>query len=175
MNAEDTVRYLYEVYSYRRGGALDHLFFVIGNGYEWQRGELVSGDLRAELIPQYAEEHRREVTDDMRRMWEAFDARMGDKLGCIVKPMEERIKEYWRDKLIARDLPVESDYRIYPLCKYSRIMNVPDDVTDDWLALAMEAIDWALGLDATEHNATQHEILRGVRDTLIARFGRRAQ
>jgi hypothetical protein len=48
-------------------------------------------------------------------------------------------------------------------------------VTDDWLALAMEAIGWALGLDATEHNATQHEILRGVRDTLIARFGRRAQ
>ncbi len=36
---------------------------------------------------------------------------------------------------------------IYPICKYAKICNVPDDVRPDWLDACFEALEMAIGMD----------------------------
>lgn len=124
MRAEDTLQYMADFYPKlfpTRKHALDQLFCVVGNGYDWVNGELVDDDNKYE------------------------------KRYKLIKPIEKaefRNEEYWLNmNKFCRELyentnnriPYEYDFEWYPLSKtYSYLFNYPDDIKDDWRALLEE-------------------------------------
>ncbi len=93
---------------------LEHLFFVNGNGYEWNDGCLIDPYPEPSLVAQ---------------------------LGL----------EFVAD---AREVP----HRIYRICKYAKILSLPDDIQPDWLAAAERAIDWAEGPECLLTDDDRHHL-----------------
>jgi hypothetical protein len=134
-----------------RTDALHYLLCVLGNGYEWKHGELVSKS--AEALPSWNEEAEREraeksITDMLNNYNNheyAETVRESLKLG-----LEKEIEESKRilanlDAIISQDYVPEqeqdsTDYAltIYPQSESCALMTVPDDVTDDWRAACDE-------------------------------------
>lgn len=109
-----------------RSQVLDHLFFTIGNGYEWINGELVNPfPYKTEFEPHYsltnAIERGTVDASDLRRSMESdFEDR------CISEESVERSKRY-------------GVFSPYPESDLSRINNLPDNITPEWAAAAREA------------------------------------
>lgn len=150
MKPERTLQKMYDEYPKLfpvRQQALDHLFCVIGNGYSWYKGEVVSDnelfiwdnkleryiidpdykiDEEPDIIstpPKTEEEYKEE-----KKKWRMLLA----KLRHCHNP-ETSIEEHYKD--------LEHDFRKwYPsLSKdYSLIYTVPDDVTPEWKTLVEE-------------------------------------
>lgn len=105
MRAEDTLQYLFDFYGRifpTRRHALNQLFCVIGNGYDWIDGQLAYYD-----------------ASDYHSRWE------------LKEPIERAIEP-------VGEIPSWMKFEWYPLCEYSKINNIPNNITDDWLALANE-------------------------------------
>lgn len=125
MRAEDTLQYMADFYPDifpTRKHALDHLFCVIGNGYDWINGELVDDD-------------------------NEYEKRY--KLIKPIKRAEFRHEENWyymskfytELKNIDEDcqIPMQYDFKWYPLSKgFSALYTYPDDIKPDWKALIEE-------------------------------------
>lgn len=124
MRAEDTLQYMTDFYPKlfpTRKHALNQLFCVIGNGYDWVNGELVDDDNR--YVKRY-------------------------KLRRPIKKAEFRYEQDWLRfnkfyKKLYEDtnerIPFEYNFEWYPLSKnYSYLFNYPDDIKDDWKALLEE-------------------------------------
>ena len=124
MRAEDTLQYMADFYPQlipTRKHALNDLFCVIGNGYDWVNGELVNDDNR--YVKRY-------------------------KLRNPIKKAEFRYEQDWLRfykfyKKLYEDtnekIPFEYNFEWYPLSKtYSYLFNYPDDIKDDWRALLEE-------------------------------------
>lgn len=125
MRAEDTLQYMADFYPKifpTRKHCLDHLFCVIGNGYEWVNGELVDDDSK-------------------------YEKRY--KLRKPIKNAEFEHEVYWNQmnefykKLYNIDekqkIPMEYNFEWYPLSKkYSKLFTYPEDIKDDWMALLEE-------------------------------------
>ena len=125
MRAKDTLQYMTDFYPTlfpTRKHCLNHLFCVVGNGYEWVNGELVNND------NEYAKRYK------------------------LVKPIEKakfRNESYWNgmnkfyttlynlgDK---QKIPLEYNFTWYPLSKkYFYLYNYPEDIKDDWRTLLKE-------------------------------------
>ena len=125
-----------------RADIIDHLFFVIGNGYSWMDGAIVP------------------TSDEDENDGEGA---CGDGLGRPVAVHPPGSPEYMSDAYLrlpreeqraiddayfyAREaalpigpLPDDGAPRsFYPVCQYSAILCIPDDVRPDWLAVAYEA------------------------------------
>ena len=114
---------------------LSHIFCTNGNGFYWVRGEpvcnpgpgsrpygeIVAGELLGfeKRIAEYEEMGL--PTIDLRR--ELADYRF------VVENIDE----------MAGEMQIRSSSlsgSLYPACDYAKILNIPDDVTDDWLECA---------------------------------------
>ena len=121
MRAEDTLQFMMDFNGnlfWSRQQCLNHLFCTIGNGYEWENGELVEKDYD---------------TEQMLSRWQ------------LIKPVEfaeprqlavelHEIREGMQRRREFKEIP-----KWYPLSKeYSYLYNYPDDIKSDWLALIEE-------------------------------------
>lgn len=118
MRAEDTLQYMADFYPGifpTRKHALNQLFCVIGNGFDWINGELVDNDNKYEkrykLINSIAKaEFPSEETWNQQRKFFAE----------LYEGEENKI-------------PMEYQFEWYPLCKrFSYLYNYPDDIKSDW-------------------------------------------
>jgi hypothetical protein len=112
-----------QLYKYGRASVLDHLFFTIGNGFEWCHGMLVSNGVA-------------------RRLERIAEPKFLDVFPKLTIP--SNAAQYDKLKQLAQSLTIDKHFSIYPLSlEHSRIARIPDNVRPDWLHGAFEAI--ALG------------------------------
>lgn len=160
----------------KREHALEHLYCTIGNGYEWRNGRLVAPhidpyDKEAEAIRRWRSGGTRPVADSfspsLRRMRkERRDFQKSMSLLTESAPQQapkkepskesseveadplaqlrEHVNNYEKEREAYYSQPLSS---CYPLCEYSRMACVPDDVKLDFLAGAREMIEIVLGFD----------------------------
>lgn len=134
MKPERTLQRLYDEYPrlfQSRQRALNHLFCVIGNGYEWVNGELVYEDdvtydeNDSDIISkspmtdeEYEIEHQKWIEKTV-------------EFKCSINPTITREE--------ALKVTLENWHKWYPISKeFSHICNLPDDITPEWKALAEE-------------------------------------
>lgn len=182
MNVKDTFWQCFNLYPslfQTRADVINQLFFVIGNGYHWQNGELIDGEPRKTLEEITEERIAREVQDISRvRLAQSAARIFGDPIPTEAEALEEQLNEEFAYKIG----PVRGSPRdYYPVCEYSKLCNVPDDVRPDWLRLAREA---ARMLIRAEHRPSHYDpqcnrrnakIGRKVLAELEQRFPRRAR
>ena len=118
----------------RADQVLNHLFAVIGNGYQWHKGQLVD-------IPR-----RNAPTDGVFITWEQEITNLQEYYKTLSKEglkLHRRMftKTYAKKHLITdRICPLS----VYPISQYSQMNTVPDDVTPDYLAGAYWLINYIL-------------------------------
>lgn len=124
----------------------DHIFLVIGNGYEWKNGQCVcsggEGPSTPEraiyvLLEKFFTDHFGKYLKDLPKKW---DRRLRDKvvkryIGYVKQTME------WEKRMNDLTVPqfmsgMKSEFEFYPLSEYSLICNLPDDIKPDWLEAA---------------------------------------
>lgn len=123
-----------------RADVVNQLYFVIGNGYKWLRGAIVSSSPESRI----EEWKRREDKTDpdiikRNKLFQKIidEPGISDKLKDSARRI---IGIYKEDENIQRPLLDPGGPRsFYPVCKYSKVVNVPDNVRPDWLALSFEA------------------------------------
>ena len=136
MTVETTLQNMFDEYPdlfSTRADCLDHLFCTIGDGYEWVHGQLVEYGTYG-------------------------DADESDYLNPPTKracQSEENIAKRRKEDKELHDLQRENDledglpdigpydpdkHHWYPLSKHSHIMNLPDDIRDDWREAANECL-----------------------------------
>lgn len=127
-------------YKYSRQKVLNHLFFVNGNGFMWLHGVLCP-TTSGEQLPRLT---NREIPKDYfeKPIWskEEDDPPFFRKLR-----LEERIPYK------SREVCSKHAITIYPICKYAKICNIPDDIRIDFHAGALEAISFALDFFEDPH------------------------
>lgn len=125
MRAEDTLQYMADFYSDifpTRKHCLDFLFCVVGNGYEWVNGELISEDDKYEK--RYKLRHPIEKAEFKK---EAEWVHM-NKLYAHIKELDNTF-----------NIPLQYRFSWYPLSKkYSALFTAPEDIKEDWKILLEE-------------------------------------
>ena len=126
---------------------LEHFFFTNGNGLDWKDGELTDNMTNAQRLKQKKES-------------DAFRLSIGSKVCDSIKEIHEDELQYRKDciDLYAKMSNINNhsccwfylpDFsigkRIYPICQYACVMNLPDDIKLDWLAAAKKAVELAFG------------------------------
>jgi hypothetical protein len=134
-----------------RTDSLHYLLCVIGNGYGWLNGELVRGDTRP--LPSWTEEGERaraekNITEmlgryDNHEYAEAVRAALETGLEEEIiasKAVLDNLDIIVSQKYVRSQEQDATDYAldIYPQSGYAALMNIPDDVTDDWRAACDE-------------------------------------
>lgn len=135
----------------------DHLFCTIGNGYEWENGQLVDGKDKAITIEEAVVKQIQDLIDDpIERftVFEDFDFGTAKKIlnahyKRIIKYVkmifdtDNRMKDFSFDVIDEEFISKVFDdkCKLYPLSKYSHICNIPDDVQYDWLMAAKKMYD----------------------------------
>ena len=134
MQLETTIQQMFDSYPSlyaTRQECYNHLFCVIGNGYDWLHGQLVPSEDAcsddpnvafmhdsdyARVVPRamQSEENVRKKRDDDRNMWNALRWSKLEDEG-------EDIGEY------------PEDVEWYPVSqRYSYVLNFPEDIKPDW-------------------------------------------
>lgn len=109
-----------DIFPYRIS-VLDHLFCVIGNGYEWLDGALISALQEKPLSQETKDRLRDNSLEQLTKRLEATGIEIPDSL---------RVKPPTPD--------TGGPYNFYQICGYSRICRIPADVRPEWLDLAKE-------------------------------------
>jgi hypothetical protein len=184
----------YPTISQTREVVLNHLFFTIGNGYEWVDGELVGDDhefVGVDPVEHQVEWARKFARDQSIKDVDDYVMRRLAQVLPIIETAEERVATRWYPHEFEypfeeETFPYNSSF-IYPICEYSRVHTVPNDVQDDWLLGAVEAINMVAHLapmevmrDVWSHDAEEsaRQLERNLSEAkkakanLIERFGR---
>lgn len=140
---------------------LDHLFCVIGNGYDWKNGQLV--------IPKYVRDEEKlskkkrpvenRLIDGEQMIQQMLDCQPGkwvttknfiDKEYSLNSFTQGLLIEFFRRERALRNIDkictpgfhewVPTEYRFYPICGYSKFLNLPKDIKPDWLEGAKETL-----------------------------------
>lgn len=120
MKLEHTIQHAFDYYPalfQKRQQVLDHLFCVIGNGYEWQDGELILNPLCLDTpnkIPHWKPilDNNKKAIQRKKDPYEDLNKLKAELYG------KKYLKPHW-----------------YPIVKnYSYICNYPADIKADWLA-----------------------------------------
>ncbi len=145
----------------------DHLFLTNGNGYDWENGELIEKynknlniiSIEDAIDNLFNNENRIDLTTD-RMFFYIGVLNKGEKV--VKESLQYDLKRYAQDvktiinaeKLVNQSLfeiePIisldglKSECFLYPLCEYSDIMNIPDDIQPDWLDGIKELMDYLL-------------------------------
>ena len=170
MNLKDNVINSMREYPSISGNKLDvydHLFLTIGNGYYWVNGELIDPyNKRLNILSiedgidnLFNNESRIDLTTD-RMFFYIGELNKGEKV--VKESLQYDLKRYAQDvktiinaeKLVNQNLfeiePIisldglEPKCTLYPLSKYSAIMNIPDDIKPDWLNGIKELLEYLL-------------------------------
>lgn len=143
MDVDHTVRediWNYPMLFKSRSDVLHHLFYVIGNGYEWFNGELVDKfpDLQKNDDHCINNDENHPLLGDIHRQWNQ-EARL------IRSEIDERVK------LLA---PLSGSGNRYPASDVAFIHHLPDDIKPDWAEAAEQirpiweaAPDWVFPRD----------------------------
>lgn len=183
MNLKNTILYAIRYYQMpTREQILSHLFFTVGNGYSWSKGELKhSGSLfRGDPLKKSREFHERFFSSLLEK--ESFrDQALSmieegiEKDRAIIETAEERVNPGYPH--VYRNLNYEptfwnSDF-ICSIDKYSAINNIPEDVKKNWLLGAFEALELILqtpsGLDVKRYSENLEKASR-IKENLLKRF-----
>ena len=125
MRAEDTLQYMADFYPDifpTRKHCLDHLFCVIGNGYEWVNGELVDDDNK------YVKRYKLRKPIKKAEFWREETWNQTNKFYGDLHNLDEKQK-----------IPMQYNFEWYPLSKkYSALFTYPEDIKDDWKELLEE-------------------------------------
>lgn len=118
-----------------------HLFCVLGNGYEWENGELVSNnDKQLTSINEGIIEYLNYILLDE---WHLNFLKKGFKdnmekyhLKRIIDGVQQimKVEETENDFTIHNTLALKSDdkFEFYPLCSMTTMVTFPDDIKTDW-------------------------------------------
>ena len=114
-----------------RQKALNHLFCVIGNGYEWVNGELVYEDDEPYCENEPDIISKSPMTDEEFEVYHQKWIEETVELKCSINPKVTREE--------ALRVTLENCHKWYPLSKeFSHIYNLPDNIIPEWKALAEE-------------------------------------
>lgn len=170
MKLKDSVINSMREYPSISGNKLDvynHLFLTNGNGYDWVNGELIEKyDKRLNVISieeaidkLFNNESRIDLTTD-RMFFYILELNKGEKV--VKESLQYDLERYARDvkiiinaeKVVNQNLfeiePIISlnglnpECTLYPLSKYSKIMNIPNDIQTDWLDGIKELMNYLL-------------------------------
>lgn len=162
MNLENTIQYMYDNYPslfQERWQALNQLFCVIGNGYEWEGGELVSKEDTKEYAITLDANGKAQPREDMiqaevqryfksimKRNNEQLDKmleRIASKKGKDVADVRDLYQSMYSDdgesvmeqanKAVRGGIFGDRGINFYPLSNYSAIFTYPTDIKADWL------------------------------------------
>lgn len=108
-----------------RVGVLHYLLCVIGNGHYWHNGEVVTDEVSEPWSPERAhawyEGHAINASNSYKSVLAAIRDEEIAVCTEIISQLDERVNEW-------TDLNREP----YPQTDSALLMNMPDDVTDDW-------------------------------------------
>jgi hypothetical protein len=139
MNVQDTLKSSLLTYPSifpNKWSVYHHMFAVNGNGCEWINGELVDSSL--------------DYVGTVKDAIELLYKKEVESINILNTPLNfifERLKE---GTMLALDLEnrmvdfTQTNKELYPLCKYAKILNIPDDIQPDWLEAAKEFYDYLL-------------------------------
>jgi hypothetical protein len=148
----------------------DHLFLTNGNGYDWVNGELIDKynekpniiSIEEAIDKLFNDDYRIELTTD-RMFFYIGELNKDEKV--VKESLQYDLKRYAQnvktiinaEKAVNQSLfeiePIitldglEPEYFLYPLCEYSKIMNIPNDIKSDWLDGIKELMDYLLNSD----------------------------
>ena len=125
MTYRDTVLSLLDYEMENRLTVDDHLFAVIGNGYEWKDGEIVY----------YVPDEYMNQLDSKPKSDEAMKAHYNE------------LYEKYKNKYNDYNPPTGAIYyrfQIYPICEYSLMYETPEDVKPDWKDAILHFINYIL-------------------------------
>jgi hypothetical protein len=131
---------------------LEQLFFVNGNGYEWEDGRLTAGESLAEALvaSRRAKEQSRKMREDTRARFVAFATEKGISLKNAPSMEDDEAADsddpeiqraYWTRRTAEMRKQMKEVETIYPLCIYADILNVPFNARTDWQRAARKALD----------------------------------
>lgn len=145
----------------------DHLFAVCGNGFEWIQGELVEEELSVPLSKIDAMEKcilRSKEIEHIVKLeligWklnnndEDEDSRLVSFAEHMVSDVHKKLKEeceyiksvdssYKKYKHVPH-IYERGDWKIYPICEYSKLVTFPDDIKPDWAKALYKFVCWCL-------------------------------
>jgi hypothetical protein len=145
MTLDETIRdcvHFYPSLFESRISALDHLYCVLGNGYDWQDGVLVERGTYKPFEPMVRLEHQRQAREE-----EFSDALSGVLSDWYVKRAAVIRRVHENEQAIvtgAMNYTLVGKHGFYPLTAIScprHLSEVPDDVQPDWLAGAVEVAE----------------------------------
>lgn len=159
MTVKDTIKSMIIMYPRlfpTKLSVYDHLFLTNGNGYRWENGELISDDdeencsmddglealFNDELQYDFLEDYL-EVTTDSEDIINYFKRRNKEKLELVKVIINH-------EKIINEKLHIINEVNLYPLCKYSKILNIPNDIKDDWKDAIKEFLDFIMTSEENE-------------------------
>lgn len=126
-----------------------HQWFIVnGNGMEWKNGELVDiYDNKPVTIEEsiikhvdfYITESLSEILDEDKDK-RVLEIILNGKIDRLKKDIINSFK--WEERM--NDFTSDRIEDIYPLCEYSKILNIPDDVKPDWKEAAIEMLSWLI-------------------------------
>jgi hypothetical protein len=163
MKYEETIQSMYDLYPslfQTRWQALNQLFCVIGNGYDWINGELVAFDVedydvvldksgiaypREEKIQEEIEEYFTELKIKNRKDRTKLlkDGIVPDAVNRIFPLDDEILLKRANDFVRGDDIDINK-IEFYPLSEYSAIFTYPEDIKPDWLLGIKEVIELLL-------------------------------
>jgi len=122
-----------------RTDVLHQWFCVIGNGMSWKNGRLVNNYLENPRSLQEIIEFKTEFLRNSESVNETVDAETRAKIAKIASELTYTYDNADDLALVSwcSDFPADS---IYPLCEYSKMNTVPDDVDPEYLAAVREMI-----------------------------------
>lgn len=139
MNVEETIRVALINFPGIFPNALsvyNHLFCTIGNGYDWRDGELVS-------TGRYDTDVRAAILREIESFYIFLTSLQPPSLNVYRKSIEIRKNETIKNiNLIfdtsssLTDFTPASDFQFSEITGYSKILNLPSDITPDWLDAA---------------------------------------
>lgn len=146
MTYRDTVLSLLDYEMENRLTVDDHLFAVIGNGYEWKDGEIVY----------YVSDEYKNQLDSKPKSKETMKTHY-DKL---YKKYEHKYNDYNPPTGTIYDK--FGGFQIYPICEYSLMYETPEDVKPDWKEAILHFANYAI----------QHQELLADKDESLEYIGK---
>ena len=121
----------------------NHLFLTNGNGFKWVNGELIDDSLNNDysledsIYDILLDDFKYDLLTSTVELYSEYDDEATDKIIERFKSFNEKnfnlIKHVLSiDKLMDMSLDECEINNLYPLCKYACILNIPDNITDDW-------------------------------------------
>lgn len=136
----------------------DHLFLTIGNGYEWQDGELVYDDENSlcntvEEAIDKIKNYYFELVKEIHSIHTKKDGTFDNIVNRYIKETTRYIHNILNIEDMLEDMSIpnmydpalkegeENKFKFYGLSKYSAIANIPDDVHYDWIKAIKDFVD----------------------------------